>query len=113
FGRGRDRPPRAELPPAAAPPLSSAERMRRALASTRQRLATQLDGVLGRGTRPLDLVLGDLEEVLVGADVGVRTTSSLLDAIRGRLGGDAAPSALRAALEQAVRAPVAPPPTSP
>ena len=112
FRRRRDRAPRAELPAGAAPPLTSAERMRRALASTRQRLATQLDAVLGRGTRPLDVVLGDLEEVLVGADVGVRTTSSLLDAIRSRLGPDAAPSAVRAALEQEIRTAVVSPPAA-
>ena len=50
------------------------ERLRRGLAATRQRLVAQLDAVLGRGPRPLDVVLGELEEVLVGADVGVRTT---------------------------------------
>src|SRR5262245_66351989 len=88
--------------------------MRRALASTRQRLATQLDAVLGREPRPLDVVLGELEEVLVGADVGVRTTSSLLDAIRAHLAPDAPPAAVRAALEQEVRAAVAsPPPPAP
>jgi fused signal recognition particle receptor len=106
--RGRAR--RAELPAGAAAPTTPAERMRRALSATRQRLAVQLDAVLGREPRPLEVVLGELEEVLVGADVGVRTTSSLLDAIRGRLAPDASPAAVRSALEQEVRAAVASPP---
>ena len=112
FWRRRHRVPRAELPAGAAVPATSGERMRRALAATRQRFATQLDAVLGREPRPLNAVLGDLEEVLVGADVGVRTTSSLLDALRNHLGPDASPGAVRAALEQEVRAAVAssPPP---
>jgi fused signal recognition particle receptor len=78
------------------------EQMRRGLAATRQRLAAQIDAVLGRGPRPLDVVLAELEEVLVGADVGVRTTAALLQALRDRLPRDASPEAVRNALETAL-----------
>src|SRR5262249_2422691 len=49
FWRRRDRTPRAGLPTAAPPPPTSAERMRRALASTRPRPATPPAGVPGPG----------------------------------------------------------------
>src|SRR5262249_59410103 len=68
---------------------SASERLRRGLAATRQRLAAQLDGVLGRGPRPLGAVLGDLEEVLISADVGVGTTRALLEPLRSLAGGQA------------------------
>jgi fused signal recognition particle receptor len=108
--RIRRRRPRAELPPGTAPRPASGERLRRALSATRQRLGAQIDAVLGREPRPLDLVLGDLEEVLLSSDVGVPTTTSLLDAIRRRVGSDAPAAAVRAALEQEVRDAVASPP---
>src|SRR5262249_37530576 len=79
------------------------ERMRHGLAATRRRLVAQLDAVLGRGSRPLDVVLDELQEVLVGADVGVATSTVLLEPLRGRLPADPPPAAVRAALEQSLR----------
>ena len=107
------------LPPAARPTapdaVGAAERLRRGLTATRQRLVAQLDGVLRRGPRPLDAVVGDLEEVLIGADVGVATTGVLLEPL-GSLGADASPAQVRTALPDTLRArlesPPAPEPTS-
>jgi len=104
----------ARLPGEAAEPPRAADRMRRGLAATRRRLVTQLDAVLGRGPRPLDVVLGELEEVLVGADVGVRTSAALLEPLRERLGKDASPEAVRSALEESLDDVLAgPPPPEP
>ena len=114
--RGRPGPSGAEVAPGIEAEARPGERMRRGLAATRQRLAAQLDTVLGRGPRPLDVVLGELEEVLVGADVGVRTTAALLQALRDRLGRDATPEAVRNTLQIALgdmlAAPAAPEPST-
>lgn len=115
--RGARTPPdRQRRPPAEAPQAPGegpAERMRRGLAATRQRLAAQLDAVFGRGPRPLALVVNDLEEVLLAADVGVGTTAALLQPLHA-LGSDAAPEAVRARLAQAMQETLeSPPPPEP
>src|SRR5262245_36057923 len=56
----------------------TAELLWRGLSATRRRLVAQLDGVLGRGGSALGLPIVELEEVLIGADVGVATTAALL-----------------------------------
>ena len=76
--RSRRRRPSAALPPETAARPASGERLRRALSATRQRLGAQIDAVLGREPRPLNVVLQDLEEVLLSSDVGVGTTTTLL-----------------------------------
>src|SRR5262245_54320759 len=95
--------------------VGTGERLRRGLAATRERLVAQLDGVLRRGPRSLDAIVDDLEEVLIGADVGVSTTGALLEPLRS-LGGDASPAAVRGALAGSMRtlleAPPAPAPSS-
>src|SRR5262245_31596741 len=99
----------------AAEAVGAGERLRRGLAATRERLVAQLDGVLRRGPRPLDAVVDDLEEVLIGADVGVSTTGALLEPLRS-LGSDAAPATVRGAVADAMstmlEAPPAPTPSS-
>ena len=108
--RSRRRRPSPELPRGTAARPASGERLRRALSATRERLGAQIDAVLGREPRPLNVVLQDLEEVLLSSDVGVGTTTTLLDAIRQRVGTDAPASAVRSALEQEMRSAVASPP---
>jgi fused signal recognition particle receptor len=93
----------------AAEAAGTGERLRRGLAATRERLVAQLDGVLRRGPRPLDAILDDLEEVLIGADVGVSTTGALLEPLRS-LGTDAPPAAVRSALAEAMRTMLEAPP---
>jgi fused signal recognition particle receptor len=91
----------------------AAERLWRGLSATRQRLAGQLDGVLGRGGRSRDQILGELEEVLIGSDVGVATTAALLEPLRG-LGRDVSGEQMRATLADTMRSILAgPPPQEP
>src|SRR5262249_13550863 len=117
-GRGATTLPGAARPPPDTGPAPS-RRMRRGLGPTRPRLARRRGavrggGAVGVGSRPLDVVLGELEEVLLGADVGVSTSAALLEPVRSRLGGEASPEAIRQALEEGVRAIVAgPPPPEP
>ena len=82
-----------------------AEEVRRAEAAARQKLADQesgrtlseglartrggfmarLNAFLGTSRELDDAALGELEEILFSADVGVRTATSLLESVRGRL----------------------------
>jgi fused signal recognition particle receptor len=84
--------------------VEEAGSLRRGLAAAGRRLATGLEAALGRGPRPLDEVLGELEEVLVGGDVGMATASALIERVRGRLGRDAGASEIRAALREEMTA---------
>src|SRR5262245_2111919 len=105
--------PDAEVsaPGASTETLGAAERLWRGLSATRQRLAGQLDGVLGRSGRPQEQLLGDLEEVLIGADVGVATTAALLEPLR-RLGRDVSGDQMRATLADTMRSILAGPPSA-
>ncbi|MCW5891829.1 MAG: signal recognition particle-docking protein FtsY [bacterium] len=85
----------ASSPEAAPPALGGAERLRRGLLATRERLLGQIDAVLGRGPRPLEAILADLEEVLIAADVGVPTTAALLEHVRAAAAGSADPAVIR------------------
>ncbi|HEV7733594.1 MAG TPA: signal recognition particle-docking protein FtsY [Candidatus Binatia bacterium] len=85
----------------AAPP-SPSDRLRRGLTATRDRLRAQLDAALGQGPRPFDVVMNDLEEALIGADVGVKTTGVLLERVREQVRGTVDAGAIRDALEAAV-----------
>ncbi len=76
------------------------DKVRNAVSRTRDDLAARLrDVVAGRPEIDSDL-LGDLEAVMIGADMGVRTTREILDAIRERVARDGLkdPDGLRQAL---------------
>jgi fused signal recognition particle receptor len=98
---------------AARPP--ALERLRQGLSATRQRLAAPLESVFGRAD-DLGARLGALEEVLVGADVGVATAGDLVARVRGKLPADADPAAVRRAVQEEMTAmldgPPAPVPSS-
>jgi len=102
-----------ELAPA---PESPGTRLRRGLLATSRRLREQLDAVLGRGPRPFGDVFAALEEALIGSDVGVATTTALLERVRARVAPDAPPDAVRVALRDEMaallQAPAAPPITA-
>jgi fused signal recognition particle receptor len=86
------------------PSASSRERLRRGLLSTRERLAGQLDVVLGRGPGDVTRVLPELEEALVSADVGVRTAAELVARVKTRVGSTADGSGIRRALREEIEA---------
>src|SRR5512145_1308010 len=92
------------------------DRLRDGLQATRRKLVGQLDTILGRSTGQAAGVLADVEEALIGADVGVRTAGELMARVRGRLepsrGGDDVRAALRAEIEGVLQAPPAPEPTA-
>jgi fused signal recognition particle receptor len=89
---GRREPAREQAAPRASPPGGE---LRRALAATGRRFRERLDSALGRAT---DEQLEALEEALLGADVGARTTTLLLERVRRHAGRSDDPGALRRAL---------------
>ncbi len=68
----------------AAPKEQVEEKTEVALTRTRRSWFGRIAGILDRGSIDDDLWL-DLEEVLLGADVGVHTTEKILDAVRERV----------------------------
>ncbi|MFQ3580657.1 MAG: signal recognition particle-docking protein FtsY [Chloracidobacterium sp.] len=100
FGRaGSDSPPAADVAstpvgaPVVAPPAAPADapretfllRMKNAVRRTRQNLVGRLD-TLVRGKKVISPeVLDELEEILIGADIGVRTTLDLVEKIRAQV----------------------------
>ena len=66
-------------------PVSVYDRMRKGLAKTHQSLFGRLDAILGAGAKVDADTIEEIEEVLVSADFGVRTTQTLVAALRERL----------------------------
>jgi len=87
----RDQPPGA-ADGSGRPP---ARDLRSALVATGRRFRERLDAALGRTD---DQRFEALEEALLGADVGARTTRLLLERVRTQGGGDDDPEALRRTL---------------
>jgi fused signal recognition particle receptor len=56
----------------------------RGLAATRRRLAENVHRVLSGGAKVDESLFEELEEVLIGADVGVGTTETLIERLRNR-----------------------------
>ncbi len=98
-----EEPPLPEPAAPAPPPLSAAARLRGALAKSRETLRQRLADVFG-GNRELDAILESLEEALLIADVGVKTTSKILKTVRERCAGEKQPaeSKVRDALQAAI-----------
>jgi fused signal recognition particle receptor len=95
--------PRA-TPVATAPLPTATDRLRRGLVATRERLLGQLDAVLARAPNDADHVYPELEEALVGADVGVRTAAELVARVRGRVGRSGDAGGIRGAVRDEVAA---------
>ncbi len=89
---------------AKAPVVPSArERLRAALAKSREAFREKLEAALGHGRR-VEEIYAALEEALVSADVGVRTTSRILTGVRRRCSGtDRVESQIRSALSAAIQ----------
>jgi len=91
-----------------------ADRLRRGVAAAGRRLMEQVEAALGRAPAGLDAVLSELEEVLIAADVGMRTAAVLLDRVRQRVGRSGDPAEVRRALREEMVAMLdAPPPPAP
>jgi fused signal recognition particle receptor len=80
--------------------------LRTSLTATRQGLLSRLQGAWGAG-KDSAARLTDLEEILLSADVGVKTTQALLDRLRPRVRELTDAEALRRALRDDMRAVVA------
>jgi fused signal recognition particle receptor len=104
--RGRRREALRE-PEAPAPVPPAAGRVLGALAKTRDALRRRLGEVFGRD-RELGAMLASLEEVLLAADVGMPTTTRILQTVRDRCGSEREPGearvrdALREAIQEAL-----------
>ncbi len=99
-----------EAPPAEAPEATPAEsfleRLKRGIGKTRTQLLERLDEIV-HGKREIDEeMLDDLEEVLIGADIGPETTQKILDALTAKVERDELkdPAALRAAIQEQIAA---------
>ncbi len=91
--------PEAAPVPAPRPEATLLARLRSGLSRTKGQFVSRIDELLTGRSRVDEALLTQLEEVLIGADVGVRTTSALLDGVRDEM--RAAPDGLDVA---AVRA---------
>jgi fused signal recognition particle receptor len=60
-------------------------KLRAGLARTQERLSERLGGALDQPARLDDAVAAELEEALIGADLGVATTATLIERLRERL----------------------------
>ena len=93
------------------------ERMRQAVSRTRESLSTKLEGLVAL-TRTVDEAsLEDLESVLLTSDLGVKTTTEIVTALRDHAkrkdigSGEELRSLLRAELERILESPQKPIPT--
>ena len=71
-------------------------RLRAGLARTRQALTARVDDLLGRGIS--EQFYEELEEALIGADLGMAATAAVIARLRERARGAASPEAVRRAL---------------
>jgi fused signal recognition particle receptor len=97
-------PVEAVPPVVVAPPLNLLERMRAGLAKTQTSLVGRIDALLGAGKKVDADLLEELEEILITADLGMKTTQELMRSLEKRFAGtDAAtPEALRRALQEEI-----------
>lgn len=75
----------AEEEPAERESLSFYQRMRQGLSKTRSSLVGRMDDLLGSHASLDDDFLEEMEEVLITADFGMKTTQDLVQALTGRL----------------------------
>jgi fused signal recognition particle receptor len=99
FGKGKDKTEPSLL-----------ERLKKSVTKTRSELAARVEGIFGGGRRLDQEQLKRLENALLAADLGVRTTRDLVDAVRNApmdesslQGGDQLRNALKSQLLAALR----------
>jgi fused signal recognition particle receptor len=103
----------APLPPTPAEPVEPAlakpapvslfERMRVGLAKTQSALVERIDALLGGRQRVDAEVLEELEEILITADFGMKTTQDLVQSLEKRFAGNGAVEGLRDLLKEEIR----------
>ena len=92
-----------EAPAEVAPPVGVFDRFREALGKTRNALQGRLDAIFGRAVD--ETLFEDLEEALLGADVGVKTTERIIGKVREvAQAGDTDAQHLRDAMKAEMRA---------
>jgi fused signal recognition particle receptor len=119
FGSRKDTPATPAINPQGAPdsvPEASASlfsRMKQAVARTRESLSTQIESLVAL-TRTVDeSTLESLESALLTSDLGVQTTTAILEALRDRArrqaieGGDELRELLKAQIRAILEAPIA------
>ncbi len=82
------------------------ERMKQAVSRTRESLSTKIEGLVALTRMVDESALEDLESALVTSDLGIQTTTRILDALRDRARRQAIEGGeeLRALLKQELRA---------
>jgi len=120
FGGKKDTPehPVPEAGPAETPKSGLFSRMKQAVSRTRESLSSRIETVIAL-TRTVDeSTLNDLETVLLSSDLGVQTTTAILEALRDRArrqaieGGDELRDLLKAQIRAILEAPIANQPSS-
>jgi fused signal recognition particle receptor len=86
-----EEPQQAESPGESGAPEAAVEeenfygRFRKAVASTRENITARIEDVV-KGEKQIDAAtLDDLEEALIGADIGVQTTMAIIDDVRNQV----------------------------
>jgi fused signal recognition particle receptor len=92
------------LPVEEAPGVSLFDRMRTGLAKTKASLTGRIDELLGSSATIDEDLLEGLEEILIGADFGMKTTADLMQSLQKRISrGEAKdPEALRGLLKEEI-----------
>jgi fused signal recognition particle receptor len=92
------------LPVEEVPGVSLFDRMRTGLAKTKASLTGRIDELLGSSATIDEDLLEGLEEILIGADFGMKTTADLMQSLQKRISrGEAKdPEALRALLKEEI-----------
>jgi fused signal recognition particle receptor len=103
--------------PAAEPKLGFFDRMKQAVTRTRESLSQKMEGIAALTHTVDESTLEELETALLTSDLGVRTTTEILDALRERArrqaieGGEELRSLLKAQLRSILEAPQHPVPS--
>jgi fused signal recognition particle receptor len=114
FDDKRDAPKSPEPEPESAPKRGIFDRMKQAVSRTRESLSTRIEGIVAL-TRTVDeSALEDLESALLASDLGLPTTTTILEALRDRArrqgidGGEELRSLLKAQIRAILEAPQQP-----
>ena len=92
--------------------------MRQAVTRTRESFTSKIEDIVAM-TRTVDERLEELETALITSDIGVQTTTEILDALRDRArrqaiqGGEELRDLLKTSIRQILEAPAAPSPLLP